>query len=197
MKYQNINTSSNCIVSEPQDAGVTLSSVKSQIMELDYGRLLDLNEWIKAQLQFRSLLVGIKVVLHHTQRPHSTCYCEVLIKMSDGTEVPVHFVGRYAVLLYVYALRHPEGVKRGAINNNNHELASLYSRIYMRPASEMNIERGHDLDQALSQSRAAIRKALNDASLSGDLAIGRCNRNNDYIAIPFAMNGGRIEMINF
>ena len=67
----------------------------------------------------------------------------------------------------------------------------------MRPASEMNIERGHDLDQALSQSRAAIRKALNDASLSGDLTIGRCNRNNDYIAIPFAMNGGRIEMINF
>lgn len=196
MKYQNINTSSNCIVSEPQDAGVTLSSVKSQIMELDYGRLLDLNEWIKAQLQFRSLLVGIKVVLHHTQRPHSTCYCEVLIKMSDGTEVPVHFVGRNSVLLYVYALRHPEGVKRGVINNKNHELASLYSRIYMRPASEMNIERGHDLDQALSQSRAAIRKALNDASLSGDLAIGRCNRNNDYIAIPFAMNGGRIEMIN-
>jgi hypothetical protein len=117
--------------------------------------------------------------------------------MSDGTEVPVHFVGRYAVLLYVYALRHPEGVKRGAINNNNHELASLYSRIYKRPASEMNIERGHDLDQALSQSRAAIRSALCDESLGGDLAIGRCNRNNDYIAIPFAMNGGRIEMINF
>lgn len=197
MEYQNINKSSNCIVSAPQGAGVTLSSVKSQIMELDYGRLLDLNEWIKAQLLCRSLPVGIKVVLHRTKLPHSTCYCEVLIKMSDGTEVPVHFVGRYAVLLYVYALRHPEGVKRGVINNKNHELASLYSRIYMRPASEMNIERGHDLDQALSQSRAAIRKALNDASLSGDLAIGRCNRNNDYIAIPFAMNGGRIDMINF
>ena len=197
MEYQNINKSSNCIVSAPQDAGVTLNSVKSQIMDWDFRLLSDLDEWIKAQLLCRSLLVGIKVVLHHTQRPHSTCYCEVLIKMSDGTEVPVHFVGRYAVLLYVYALRHPEGVKRGVINNKNHELASLYSRIYMRPASEMNIERGHDLDQALSQSRAAIRKALNDASLSGDLAIGRCNRNNDYIAIPFAMNGGRIEMINF
>jgi hypothetical protein len=67
----------------------------------------------------------------------------------------------------------------------------------MRPASEMNIERGHDLDQALSQSRAAIRSALCDESLGGDLVIGKCNRNNDYIAISFAMNGGRIEMINF
>lgn len=196
MKYQNINTSSNCIVSAPQGAGVTLNSVKSQIMDWDFRLLSDLDEWIKAQLLCRSLPVGIKVVLHRTKLPHSTCYCEVLIKMSDGTEVPVHFVGRYAVLLYVYALRHPEGVKRGAINNNNHELASLYSRIYKRPASEMNIERGHDLDQALSQSRAAIRSALCDESLGGDLAIGRCNRNNDYIAIPFAMNGGRIEMIN-
>ena len=196
MEYQNINKSSNCIVSAPQGAGVTLNSVKSQIMDWDFRLLSDLDEWIKAQLLCRSLPVGIKVVLHRTKLPHSTCYCEVLIKMSDGTEVPVHFVGRYAVLLYVYALRHPEGVKRGAINNNNHELASLYSRIYKRPASEMNIERGHDLDQALSQSRAAIRSALCDESLGGDLAIGRCNRNNDYIAIPFAMNGGRIEMIN-
>lgn len=197
MEYQNINKSSNCIVSAPQGAGVTLNSVKSQIMDWDFRLLSDLDEWIKAQLLCRSLPVGIKVVLHRTKLPHSTCYCEVLIKMSDGTEVPVHFVGRYAVLLYVYALRHPEGVKRGAINNNNHELASLYSRIYKRPASEMNIERGHDLDQALSQSRAAIRSALCDESLGGDLVIGKCNRNNDYIAISFAMNGGRIEMINF
>lgn len=197
MEYQNINKSSNCIVSAPQGAGVTLNSVKSQIMDWDFRLLSDLDEWIKAQLLCRSLPVGIKVVLHRTKLPHSTCYCEVLIKMSDGTEVPVHFVGRYAVLLYVYALRHPEGVKRGAINNNNHELASLYSRIYKRPASEMNIERGHDLDQALSQSRAAIRSALCDESLGGDLVIGKCNRNNDYIAISFAMSGGRIEMINF
>ena len=197
MEYQNINKSSNCIVSAPQGAGVTLNSVKSQIMDWDFKLLSDLDEWIKAQLLCRSLPVGIKVVLHRTKLPHSTCYCEVLIKMSDGTEVPVHFVGRYAVLLYVYALRHPEGVKRGAINNNNHELASLYSRIYKRPASEMNIERGHDLDQALSQSRAAIRSALCDESLGGDLVIGKCNRNNDYIAISFAMSGGRIEMINF
>ena len=197
MEYQNINKSSNCIVSAPQGAGVTLNSVKSQIMDWDFRLLSDLDEWIKAQLLCSSLPVGIKVVLHRTKLPHSTCYCEVLIKMSDGTEVPVHFVGRYAVLLYVYALRHPEGVKRGAINNNNHELASLYSRIYKRPASEMNIERGHDLDQALSQSRAAIRSALCDESLGGDLVIGKCNRNNDYIAISFAMNGGRIEMINF
>lgn len=197
MEYQNINKSSNCIVSAPQGAGVTLNSVKSQIMDWDFRLLSDLDEWIKEQLLCRSLPMGIKVVLHRTKLPHSTCYCEVLIKMSDGTEVPVHFVGRYAVLLYVYALRHPEGVKRGAINNNNHELASLYSRIYKRPASEMNIERGHDLDQALSQSRAAIRSALCDESLGGDLVIGKCNRNNDYIAISFAMNGGRIEMINF
>lgn len=197
MEYQNINKSSNCIVSAPQGAGVTLNSVKSQIMDWDFRLLSDLDEWIKAQLLCRSLPVGIKVVLHRTKLPHSTCYCEVLIKMSDGTEVPVHFVGRYAVLLYVYALRHPEGVKRGAINNNNHELASLYSRIYKRPTSEMNIERGHDLDQALSQSRAAIRSALCDEFLGGDLVIGKCNRNKDYIAISFAMNGGRIEMINF
>ena len=166
-------------------------------MDWDSRRLLDLDEWIKAQLLHRSIPVGIKVVLHRAKQPHSTCYCEVLIMMSDGTDVPVRFVGRYAVLLYVYALRHPKGEKRGVINNNNHEIASLYSRIYKRPASEMNIERGHDLDQALSQSRKAIRSALNDESLSGDLVIGRCNRNNDYIAIPFAMNGGRIEMINF
>lgn len=197
MEYQNINKSSNCIVSAPQGAGVTLNCVKSQIMDWGFRQLSDLDEWIKARLLCRSLPVGIKVVLHRTKLPHSTCYCEVLIKMSDGTELPVHFVGRYAVLLYVYALRHPKGEKRGAINNNNHELASLYSRIYKRPASEMNIERGHDLDQALSQSRAAIRSALCDESLGGDLVIGKCNRNNDYIAIPFAMNGGRIEMINF
>lgn len=197
MEYQNVNKSSNCIVSEPQGAGGTLNGVKSQIMNWDFRQLSDLDEWIRAQLLYRSIPVEIKVVLHHTKLPHSTCYCEVLIKMSDGTEVPVHFVGRYAVLLYVYALRHPKGEKRGVINNNNHELASLYSRIYKRPASEMNIERGHDLDQALSQSRKAIRSVLSDESLSGDFTIGKCNRNNDYIAIPFAMNGGRIEMINF
>lgn len=196
MEYQNINKSSNCIVSVPQGAGVTLNCVKSQIMDWDFRQLSDLDEWIKAQLLCRSLPVGIKVVLHRTKLPHSTCYCEVLIKMSDGTEVPVHFVGRYAVLLYVYVLRHPKGEKRGVINNNNHELSSLYSRIYKRPASEMNIDRGHDLDQALSQSRKAIRSLLSDESLSGDFTIGKCNRNNDYIAIPFAMNGGRIEMIN-
>ena len=78
MKYQNINTSSNCIVSEPQDAGVTLSSVKSQIMDWDSSLLMDLEEWIKAQLQFRSLLVGMTVVLYYNQRTPATCYVAVL-----------------------------------------------------------------------------------------------------------------------
>lgn len=120
---------------------------------------------------------------------------QVLLIQQDGTETEVKFTDRYSRLIYIYALLHPKGFQRRTVKANDYkELCKLYCQIYLKEHEPLlrSIDRtdfDHFINQAVAQSRKAVRQASPSAEL---FVIDRPQKHNGKTLIPFVQQGGTV-----
>ncbi len=167
---------------------VNLESVNEEV-------LLEVRRIIEDSIKPRP--VGVLLELHTRKCAHSKCYCALSIKMSDGSLVPVSMC-RQDMVLYVCLLLHPNGISRSMCCQENDEMDVLFSRLYNLPRAMRKIPAEDKLPQIITNSRTAIKKALGDNASSRCLMIDSENPSfKNKLVIPFVVNGGQVEMINF
>lgn len=113
---------------------------------------------------------------------------DVLFIMENGEEVEVKFPDRHSRLIYIYTLLHRQGYQRRSLMKNNYQpLRELFSKIYFtEPAPVLksigdNFE--HYMNQAVAQSRVAVRKAISN---SESFMIDRPQRHGGKLLVSFA-----------
>ena len=176
----------------------SLEVVRPVLEKLNDLELQELSKWIADEINSRRVRpVGIKVEGYSSKRPHDTCYCDVVLMMSDGSERPVKFVGCPDKVLYIYALMNRNGVNRYTISKDK-DLRQLYSKMYGKPGEKLKGTQGHDLAQAVAQSRKAVNEAVGDEAMATDFVFDKeMSSKGNLLVIPFAKNNGKIEFVNF
>lgn len=195
MKHKGLNNSLSTVSSSSKAPFSTkaIETIMPTLMGMSRNELQALYKTIENRMQ----PVGIQVVLNWSRSPRTTGYCDVILKMADGSEVIVDFAGRTAKVLYVYTLMNAKGVERSSICEKR-ELAYLFSKMYHLPADKLTGVEGQALNQAIAQSRVAISKAIGIETVDNDFVFNEyMSRKMDTLVVPFAKNGGDIEFINF
>lgn len=140
--------------------------------------------------------IGVEVRLKETADRQGRY--EVIMLMADGSEVKVKFTDRPSKLIYIYTLLHPKGFQRRSLAANNYRpLRELFSKLYFTSDEALlkAVEGKFDqyVNQAVTQSRASIRKAIGRVD---DFEIAAPHKNAGRIVINYAAKEGTVIIDN-